>query len=101
MGCGASSWTDALMKETETGAQHHSQLVRSSCSVEQKAQEDGSPHPGDSCCPISNASLPLKTLRLFIGGNSFQHSLNEEVGCGEEPASPHLSLSPEVPHRQL
>lgn len=56
-----------LMKETETGVQHHSQLVRSSCSMEQKAQEDGYPHPGGSCSPVSSGSLPLKSLRLFIG----------------------------------
>lgn len=56
------------MKETETEIQHHSHLVKSSGHVEQKAQEDGYPHPGGSCCPISNGPLPLKSVRLFLGG---------------------------------
>lgn len=59
------------MKETETEVQHHSQLVRSSCNVEQQAQEDSYPHPGVSCCPVSNGRLPLKSLSLFLGGNFF------------------------------
>lgn len=68
MECGLSTLTDAFIKETETEVQRHSQLVKSSCHVQQKAQEDGCPHLGGSCCPVSNAPLPLKSLRLSLGG---------------------------------
>lgn len=69
MECGPfHGWTDAFMKETDTDVQHHSQLVKSSCRVEQKAQEDGCPHLGGSCCLVTSSPLPLKSLRLFLGG---------------------------------
>lgn len=59
------------MKETETEVQDHSQLVKSSGSVEQKAQGDSYPHLGGSCCPVSNSPLPLKSEAVFRGVISF------------------------------
>lgn len=66
MDCSLSTYTDAFVKETETEAQHHSQLVKRSCNAEQKAQEDSYPHHGDSCCLVSNGLFLLKLIRLFL-----------------------------------